>query len=345
MNNPLSRPTARLELDLDRSGKNFGHIAVAQSTNISAWGELNVPVVCINNGPGPTVLLLGGTHGDEYEGQLVLLRLAEELTADEVTGRIILIPRLSGEASQAGRRLWEDGSNFNRVFPGDPAGTISERLADFLTQALFPLSDVVTDIHSGGRSMVFAPMATIQVPEESGQRRRMLDAAEAWLTPFCYAAVFAADGAGLLNDEAATQGKTVATAELGGAGMTSPTNLAIAYDGVVNLLRHSGVLRGAPSTRVSRGLDPTQYVEIAGPGNFLRAHEQCLFEPSVEPGDLVSEGEPLGRMRFPDRPDRPSEPVNSPMDGVVCVLRSMPNSDSGDCLAVVGRVVDVAHFA
>lgn len=341
MQNQDIKSTARLDLDLERPGKNFGHIALAQSTNISAWGELHIPVVSINGGPGPTVLLLGGNHGDEYEGPILLLKLVEEIEPSEVMGRIIVIPRISGEASAAGRRLWSDGTNFNRAFPGDADGSVTARLADFMTRVLFPQADAVVDVHSGGRSMVFAPMATIHVPEDPVQRARMLDAASTWMTDLCYVQLFAADGAGLLGDEAMSMGKTVATTELGGGGMTTAGTLTIGNRGLRNMLRHFGSLRGAVQTREELGLEPTRYVEIAGPPNYLRARERGLFEPSVEPGESVVEGQRLGRMRFPDRPERASEEVPSPYTGVVCVLRAMPNSEVGDCLAVVGRIIDL----
>ena len=36
-----------------------------------------VPIAVLNNGEGPRILLTGGNHGDEYEGQVVLTRLIQ----------------------------------------------------------------------------------------------------------------------------------------------------------------------------------------------------------------------------------------------------------------------------
>lgn len=339
-----SKSAVRLEIDLDRPGKNFGRIALQQSTNISAWGELHVPIVCINGGAGPAVLLIGATHGDEYEGPIALLKLIEELDPKEVTGRIIVIPRISGDASSNGTRLWPDGTNFNRAFPGSVRSSTADRLADFMTRELFPQVDIVADIHSGGRSLMFDPMATIHLPEDAEQRNAMLAAATAWMTNLCLVSSFNADGAGLQGEQAKELGKTVTTTELGGAAMTSASTLAIANRGLRNVLRHFGSLRGAVETREQLGLAPTRYVHIAGPANYLRAHDRGLFEPCVDPGDSVAEGQLLGRMRCPDHPDRPSGEVVSPYTGVVCTLRAMPNSEIGDCLVVVGQVVDIEEF-
>lgn len=339
---PLSTPTVRLELELEAMGRNFGRIAVAHSTNRQGWGELHVPIVSLRGGPGPAVLVIGGTHGDEYEGQVALLQLIENVDPAEVNGQLIVIPSISGDASQAGTRLWSDGTNFNRAFPGAASGGVASRLADFVARVLFPMVDTVVDIHSGGRSMMFAPMATVHLPAEPTQRRAMLAAAAAWQTDMCLVALFAADGDGLLGEHAVSLGKTVATAELGGGGTLTAASVATANRSVRNLLHHLGSIAGSGSSREQLGLAPTVYLEVSDATHYVRADGRALFAPEVALGDTVVSGQPIGRMHFPTRPDRPSEVVTSPHDGVVCVLGATPAVDVGDCLAVVGRVWDAA---
>ena len=48
---------------------------------------------------------------------------------EQVSGRVIVIPCLSPEASRAGTRLWPSGANFNRSFPGALDGPPNEQLA------------------------------------------------------------------------------------------------------------------------------------------------------------------------------------------------------------------------
>ena len=59
-----------LEVELDRPGRHQGALLVPWSRDESAYGQLVVPVTVLNGGPGPTLLLTGGVHGDEYEGQI-----------------------------------------------------------------------------------------------------------------------------------------------------------------------------------------------------------------------------------------------------------------------------------
>ena len=157
--------TANCTFDLNTSsdyvGKRSGYIQIGDSTNNSGWAHHCVPITSVKNGSGPRVLVLAGNHGDEYEGQVAALDLARRLEVADVKGEVLIIPVLSGLASAAGTRLWPNGQNFNRVFPGKVDGTIAEKLAFFLSNDLFPTCDSVIDMHSGGRSMHFIPSITM----------------------------------------------------------------------------------------------------------------------------------------------------------------------------------------
>ena len=105
-----------------------------------------MPIAVIEGAPGPSVLLTAGNHGDEYPGQVAILKLCRQLTPDQVNGTVILIPCLTIPASKAMTRLSPlDGKNFNRSFPGKADGTVCEMLAHFLTTVLFPLADIVIE--------------------------------------------------------------------------------------------------------------------------------------------------------------------------------------------------------
>ena len=110
------------------------------SINTGGWSNLVIPYGTVANGDGPTVLLIAGNHGDEHEGELILMDLLSSIDACAVRGRLIVIPRLSIEASAADTRLWPDGTNQNRVFPGSATGTIQERIAHELATRFFPMS-------------------------------------------------------------------------------------------------------------------------------------------------------------------------------------------------------------
>ena len=212
----------RCTIDLSASGRNLGHLYIPYSYNLAGWANLMVPIAVVNNGPGPTTLVMAGNHGDEYPGQVAVMRLLRELRVEQVKGRVILIPTLSMPAAKAATRLSPlDGKNFNRTFPGVAEGTPSEALAHYLTTVLFPLADNVIDIHTGGRGVDFYPCAHMHLVPAGSQRQAMLAATEAWNTDFCFLYADIA-GTGLLPVEAENQGKVVITTEMGGS--ESPTS-------------------------------------------------------------------------------------------------------------------------
>ena len=101
-----------------------GFLRLPYSRDNSAWGSVMIPVAVIRNGDGPTALLTGGNHGDEYEGPLALFELARTLDPAEVRGTVIIVPALNYPAFRAGTRTSPiDGGNLNRSFPGRPDGT------------------------------------------------------------------------------------------------------------------------------------------------------------------------------------------------------------------------------
>ncbi|MCR4281919.1 MAG: succinylglutamate desuccinylase/aspartoacylase family protein, partial [Bauldia sp.] len=139
--------TAFTTVDFDRVGKQAGFVMIPHSPHDDAWGVTRVPIAIIANGSGPTVILEGGNHGDEYEGPIVIGELIRDLDPGEVRGRLILMPANNVHAVMAGRRTSPvDGLNFNRTFPGDPRGTITEQISAFVTDEIFPRGDAFLDL-------------------------------------------------------------------------------------------------------------------------------------------------------------------------------------------------------
>mgnify|MGYP005845194599 FL=1 len=103
MNEAASSPV-RAEIDWLSGGKREGRLRVPLSRNESGWGTVAIPVVVIANGSGPTMLFTAGNHGDEDEGQVALLRLAQTLDPAAVQRREIMLPAMHFPAARAGAR-------------------------------------------------------------------------------------------------------------------------------------------------------------------------------------------------------------------------------------------------
>jgi len=334
----LSESPIRCTIDLDAPGKHVGRLLVPRSSNTSGWASTTIPLVSVNAGDGPTALVVGGVHGDEPEGQVAALGLARELEERDVTGRVIVIPCLSPDASRAYTRLWPSGANLNRSFPGRPDGRPDEQLAHFLSTELFPRADVV-DLHSGGRTALCLPWSEMHWLDDREQRRRMVAGMLAWLTDWCCVYIDVA-GTGLLVGEAERQGKSVASTELGGGGHVTAEIHRLAASGLRNVLRHEGVLAGEVETHASLGRPEPTLLMATEVDDYVLAPESGLFETLVDLGQRVEPGEPVGRMHFLERPDRPAETIHARNGGVVCVVRAIATTEQGDNVVVTAREVD-----
>ena len=327
-------------IDLSAPGKHVGRLELPRSNNTSGWSHQFVPIVSIRgSSAGPTAVVIGGVHGDEPEGQIAALRLARETQPDDVTGRLIVVPCASPDASRAYTRLWPNGVNFNRSFPGDPDGPADQQLAHFFSTVLFPPADVVVDMHSGGRSGLCPPWSEMHWVDDPVQRRAMVDAMLAWGTDHHFVYIDIA-GTGLLVGEAERQGKVVVSTELGGGGHVTAATHRIAQSGLANVLRHVGVLPGEVTRRDVPGI----IGRATDVENYLLAPESGLWETFVDLGERVVAGQPVGQIHFLERPDREPAVVYARNDGIVFVVRAIATTDQGDNVAVIAREATVEEL-
>ena len=234
-------------IPLDHPGVTHGHLHLPHSRDDSAYGAIMVPISVVANGDGPTVLLTGGNHGDEYHGPLALTKLVNEIDPSELTGRVIVVPYMNEPAFRgATRNSPIDGANLNRVFPGSPRGTVTERIADYLTRELLPLADAVLDIHDGGKTLEFLPMAASHVMDDK-ERRGSATGPRRWRSaPPMPTKLVELDMLGMWDAVVEDSGTPFLSTELSGGGTTRPWSMEVTTHGIHNVLRHWGVLTGEP---------------------------------------------------------------------------------------------------
>lgn len=272
------------DIDLGAAGKHFGHLRVPHSSHESAYGWIAIPIAVIRGSAGPDVLLTAGNHGDEYEGQIALLKLMRALEPTAVHGRVIMIPQLNLPAAAAGRRTSPiDGGNLNRLFPGDPEGSPTSQIAHFVDSVLLPMTQFSLDIHSGGSSLEYLPCAFARLPEDAAMQRRQRAALLAFGAPITIL-VEKPQSNRTLSAAALARGHLHFATEIGGGGTTRPRTQAIADDGVRRLLAHLGVIADAPPMS-----NPTRLMRVVGPPHYVYAPVRGLFEPGFALGDVVKD--------------------------------------------------------
>jgi len=326
--------TAFTEVDLDRPGKQVGFIHFPHSPHEDAWGTVMVPIAVIGDGKGPTILLEGGNHGDEYEGPIVLGELIRSLRAEDVAGRLLIVPAINTPAVNAGRRTSPvDGKNMNRVFPGDHGGTITEQIAAYVSDQLIPRADAFLSLHSGGSSLNILPSTIVQPSEDAGQFARSLEAAAVFGAPACVVMNNLGDRR-LCVASAMAAGLTCVSTEMAGGGVVNPDALALCRDGALDVLAHWGVVRPAERTKSGQQRPAVQY-EMRGAPAYVIAGERGVFAPCVKVGDTVKAGDLAGHVHFLAAPTKAPVPLCFQEAGIVYGMRQFGTVEPGSTCAVV----------
>jgi predicted deacylase len=331
------------QLDWNSPGKR--HYDVAFHLD-SSWGYSLVRVTVINglrqSSAGKQhggVAVFGGTHGNEWEGQIAVKRLCHDLEPDQVSGRVILIPQLSVSACTENSRLSpRDGVNMNRAFPGNAYGTISYRIAHFVKSRVFPLVRVVVDLHSGGVEGGFALCTSIHGVADPKQYQEMVMAASLFDTPFVF--IYSSQMAsGLLTSEAETEGKIAIGGEFGYGESVNRRGVLHAYEGVKNLLRFYGHLKGA-----IQKIDPSRATKpclVSAPEleSYVPAPCDGIWEPSMDLGEHIREGGVIGYLHdFSDYERKPMA-ILAPHEGIVIMMHGPAKCNRGVTLYVVAREI------
>ncbi|KJZ16873.1 MULTISPECIES: N(2)-acetyl-L-2,4-diaminobutanoate deacetylase DoeB [unclassified Halomonas] len=322
-------------VDFDAQGVQHGFLKLPISNDESAWGAVMIPVTVIANGEGPTALLTGGNHGDEYEGITALQKLSTSLKAEDVKGRVIIVPMMNTPAAQVGRRTSPmDGGNLNRSFPGDPDGSVTEKIADYFTREMVPMADVVLDLHSGGRTLDIIPFGASHVLDNPEQQRQALEGAKAFGAPYAMM-MFELDAAALFDTVVENQGKIFIATELGGGGTSTPESLAITERGIDNVLIHFGLKDGEvamPETQV--------YLDMPDASCYVQSEHTGLLELTYALGDSIAKGDVIARVY--DMTRSGAEPIEyrAERDGILAARRFPAQVNMGDTIAVIAEVVE-----
>ncbi|MDQ0828998.1 putative deacylase [Streptomyces achromogenes] len=267
---------------------------------------VDIPLTLVNGAhPGLRVLITAGVHGGEFTGVDAATRLAALLEPGEVHGQVIVCPVANPPAVYQGRLGVSplDGVNINRVFPGDPDGSPTERLAAWLFTNLVDGADAYVDLHSGGIDEVLTDFVGYRLtgdPERDAQTADMAGALGIEDVIFG----MNADG-GNSHAAAARQGVPAILVETGQLGERDADTARRLVEGLHGVLGRLGVLDTKPQGDTA----VRAWVWAAG----VTAEATGLWYPEFAAGDYVTEGQILGRVIDPA--DGQEHKVLSPATG------------------------------
>ncbi len=317
-------------LNFSRNQKTQAWITIAPRADGGDW---RLPLLTITGAQaGPTLVVTAGVHGDEYEGIEAIARLYQQLEPTQLRGTLVLVPVCNMAAYEAVQRSSPvDGLNLARTFPGDASGTITQRIADWLTEALLRHADFYIDLHSGGVAYDIPTLiGYIHDAGELGQRSRA--AAAAFGAPVLWGHPLPMPP-GRTISAATDLGVPSLYSEAPGGGYARPADVATFAQGVINVMCHLGIMAGDPEPQ------PCTH-DLFGDGNLdvvTAAPVAGYFRAAVALLDEVATGQTLGAIY--DFAGAVQADVLSERAGVVIMLRRLHRVQVGEGLAqVTGRL-------
>lgn len=291
-------------------------------TELAGGTPLEIPVVVANGAnEGPCFWVNGAIHGDEPEGPLACQIALAEVDPAQLTGTLVLCPVLNVpafEAAQRGNPADTFAYDMNRIYPGNPVGYLSERVAAAHAAAMGPVADLEISIHSGGSHSFLDKAIFVDERPESVELATAMGVG--W---GCIMSSFNPSGSPMAYMK--ELGKVGITVELGGRSATSPSAFARVgrelADSILNILRHYEMYPGEalyPSPRY-RG----QQEALLAPASGI-----FIPEPGVEFLTMMAKGDPIARIVnvFGDTLAQ----LEAPADGMFFGLRALPNVTTGD---------------
>ncbi|MGW1674334.1 ethanolamine utilization protein EutE [Streptomyces sp. NPDC002324] len=203
----------------------------------------DIPLTLVNGSrPGPRVVITAGVHGGEFTPIDAVVRLADRLEPGQVHGQVIICPVANPPAVYEGRLNISpvDGVNLNRVFPGDPAGGPTERLAAWLFTHLVDGADVYVDLHCGGIDQVLRDFVGYRLTGDPDLDKATGELAGSFGIEDVILGL-KADG-GNSHAAAARRGISAVLVEVGSLGQRDEPTALRRVDGLLTALRHLGVL-------------------------------------------------------------------------------------------------------
>lgn len=283
--------------------------------------------------PGPRLLVTGGVHGDEFEPMAAIRRLAREISPDELSGRLTLVPVVNEAAFRRGQRTGDDDLDLARTCPGDDAGTITQQVAAALSR-LIRDTDFYVDLHTGGTRLSVWPLVGYMLHpnfQVLDWQRRL---ARAFGLPLIWGTDPNLNGRSLSVARDANIPSLYA--EYLGGGGCDPAGVQAYVDGCRRVLREIGMVAAAPPLAIDAASVLTVEDQRVGSGHMqvnLPAPQDGFFEPAVKLGQRVRRGERFGAVS--DVTGGRVIDVTVPHDGLVIVLHTFARVAEHECLGVV----------
>lgn len=285
--------------------------------------------------PGKVLLVTAGIHGSEYAPILALQRLAAQSNPKELAGTLILV-HVANPPAFFGRTIYTgaDGKNLNRVFPGKPDGTISERIAHILTEKLMRRADFYIDVHSGDNNESLRPYVAYYESETAPREQVETSRRMAFASGFDFIKAIRGrtsdfQASAYTTNAAFLLGKASIAFESGELGAPQEADINRSTVGLLNIMRELEMLTDKKALKFKNQM-------IVTGDQTVRSEYDGIFYSLVRRDQKVKKDEPLGYVTdfFGNR----LQEVRAPFGGVVMYFTATPPVSKGEPLVNIGQL-------
>lgn len=300
---------------------------------------VDIPVTFIRGSlKGPTFTIIAGIHGMEYPTILSLLELRREIDPKKLKGNLIIIP-IVNQTSFYQRRPFVnpmDSLNLNRVFPGDPKGSITEVMADFISREVFAVTDILLDMHGGDAGEDLIPFMCYYNNKEfeiQTKQSLLLCEASGFNTIVSYPYILQTDKSALYAfKQAVRQGITAFSMEIGKLGNWDRSELVMAKDAIYRMM---SALKMYQRKKINPRNTSITYYDGQ---TYVSVPVQGIFYSSFQAGDIVHKGTEIGYIAdiFGNILNR----LTAPKTGIILYKVGTPPVNKGETLFCIGHQYD-----
>lgn len=269
--------------------------------------------------PGPTMLVLGGVHGDEVNGVEIVRRAVKVGYFNHLKhGSIIAVPLLNIYGFINFSRDLPDGKDVNRSFPGTSRGSLASNVAYMLTKHILPVVDFGIDFHTGGGSIYNYPQIRVSQNDKDAY---ML--AELFGAPFIIKSAMINKS---LRKECNKRGIPMMVYEGGESLRLDSFAIQEGLNGIQRVMSSLGMTEKQP-------LSPKDPIILAS-NKWIRASQSGILISYKKAGDYVKKGEVLGHITDPY--GIKESKIKSVYSGYIYGHNNMPVVHKGDAIYHIG---------
>jgi len=300
------------------------------------FDTLRLPVTVVKGlDDGPILVVTAGIHGSEYPGIRGAQIIAQKYNPEDITGTLIVVHYANPQGFNYQSAFVNplDGINLNRIWPGHiksdtfyGAGTISHHLANFIYENIQKKATHYIDLHGGDIPEDVANYAAASKTGDNKLDEKTFDFLKHSLAEYIS---MGTKSSGHTTDTAADLGIPHMLYEAGKAGLPEIEQIKKQVNAVKNIMKFIKLTKGTPLKPINQ--------KVLGKSSGIRASRGGFFEPYVVGGDLVEEGQIIGKIFDPFGVVR--EEIKAHKSGVVLVTNFRSAKSIGDQLFGISEII------